>query len=254
MKEFLNAPASTNTLRQYFTHIKLPIIRIDNSKVLEYHPFINARVHLLAKDKTNILNNEFREQYKSFLSYLTELGTPTQSSLLVWVYYLLLQDRVDDAINTFRKIDHKEIATTHQQQLQYDYLSAYLDFYTGYPKFSAAREVVERYLSYPILSWRRLFVEIANQLAEYDGEDIQEEDTTTKGKEEDSKKKNQKAAEKEESLNSELEGKTVILTYQNLAEFTVTLYEINLEILFSRNPFLSQVILEPLAKYVNLFL
>ena len=247
LKEFLNS-SGTQMLSSYLTYIKLPIISIDNSKVLEYHPFINARVHLLAKDKTNILNNEFREQYKQFIQYLTELGTPTHSSLLVWVYYLLLQDRVDEAITTFRKIDAKEIATSHNQQLQYDYLSAYLDFYTGFPKFSVAREVVERYLAYPILSWRSLFVEIANQLAEYDGEDIQEEDTTTKGKEEDTKKKNQKAAEKEESLNAELEGKTVILTYQNLAEFTVSLYEINLEILFSRNPFLSQVILLVLMK------
>ena len=242
LKEFLNSPQASQNLGSYFTHINLPIIHIDNSEVLEYHPFINARVHMLAKDKTNILNNEFREQYKKFILYLIELGTPSQSSLLVWVYYLLLQDRIDEAITTFKKIDAKEVATTHHQQLQYDYLSAYLDFYTGFPKFSVAREVVERYLAYPILSWRSLFVEIANQLAEYDGEDIQEEELT-KGKEDDAKKKNLKAAEKEESLHAELEGKTVILNYQNLGEFTVSLYEINLEILFSRNPFLSQVIL-----------
>jgi len=49
-----------------------------------------------------------------------------------------------------------------------------------------------------------------------------------------------KNAEKEESLNVELNGKDLVITYQNLSEFIINFYEINLEILFSRNPFLKE--------------
>jgi len=60
-------------------------------------------------------------------------------------------------------------------QLQYDYIAAYLDFYDGFPNFPKAREIIEKYLDYPIIGWRNLFYEMANQLGEYDGEELQED-------------------------------------------------------------------------------
>ena len=39
---------------------------------------------------------------------------------------------------------------------------------SGYPEFTVAKKICEKYLTYPILSWRNLFVEIANQLAEFE--------------------------------------------------------------------------------------
>lgn len=54
--------------------------------------------------------------------------------------------------------------------MQYDYFTAYLDFYIGYPNFIRAREVCEKYLDYPVIRWRNLFYEIVNQLSEYDGD------------------------------------------------------------------------------------
>lgn len=56
--------------------------------------------------------------------------------------------------------------------LQLDYIAAYLDFFQGYPNFKLAREIIEKYLDYPVISWRNLFYEMANQLAEFDGEDL----------------------------------------------------------------------------------
>ena len=38
----------------------------------------------------------------------------------------------------------------------------------GYPKFEKAKKICEKYLVYPVLTWRNLFVEIANQLAEFE--------------------------------------------------------------------------------------
>ena len=54
-----------------------------------------------------------------------------------FVYYLLLQDRIEDAVVIFKKIPKSDYL-----KLQYDYFAAYLDFYIDYPNFINAREIV----------------------------------------------------------------------------------------------------------------
>lgn len=39
-------------------------------------------------------------------------------------------------------------------------------------------------------------------------------------------------------MNSELDGKKIIITHQNISNIQVNYYKIDLEVLFSRNPFL----------------
>lgn len=53
--------------------------------------------------------------------------------------------------------------------MQYDYIEAYLDFYKA-QNFTIAREIIDKYIDYPVISWRNYFYEMANQLSEYDGE------------------------------------------------------------------------------------
>jgi hypothetical protein len=60
-------------------------------------------------------------------------------------------------------------------QIQYDYLESYLDFYINAPNFPQARALSAKYLDYPIISWRQKFQDVANLLAEYDGEIIEQE-------------------------------------------------------------------------------
>mmetsp|Transcript_24060 Transcript_24060/g.21084 ORF Transcript_24060/g.21084 Transcript_24060/m.21084 type:complete len:105 (+) Transcript_24060:2812-3126(+) len=100
-----------------------------------------------------------------------------------------------------------------EQQLQYDYFAAYLDFYTGSPDFKIAREVSARYKDYPILSWRSLFVDVANQLAEFDGKADQVNNEDLEAKAEDKSKENLKNAEKEEILSMELDKTKLVITY-----------------------------------------
>ena len=45
------------------------------------------------------------------------------------VYYLLLQDRVDEALDQFKMVDAEQ--ATREAEVQYDYMRAFLDFYTG---------------------------------------------------------------------------------------------------------------------------
>ena len=63
-------------------------------------------------------------------------------------YYLLLQDRVEEALAFFRRVNPDRLAT----RLQYDYFTAYLDFYTDDPQL--AGPIAERYADYPVDRWR----------------------------------------------------------------------------------------------------
>jgi len=71
-------------------------------------------------------------------------------------------------------------------------------------------------------------------LAEYDGEMLIEDEQIEK----DDKTKQDELAQHEEVLDIKLEGDAIHVTHQNLDNFKVNFYEIDLEVLFSRNPFL----------------
>jgi hypothetical protein len=60
-------------------------------------------------------------------------------------------------------------------------MSAYFDFFTGQDEgFKVARTIVRKYEDYPILAWRIPFLEILDQLNEFDG-DIDEEEQKLEG-------------------------------------------------------------------------
>ena len=57
--------------------------------------------------------------------------------------------------------------------MQYDYLSAYFDFFTGAnesPPYRVARRIVQEYDNHPVSHWRMMFMAIQDQLDEFDGE------------------------------------------------------------------------------------
>jgi len=58
-------------------------------------------------DKNKILNKEFKQTYYDFLGYLLQVNKYEAHHLLTLTYYLILQERVDDAISTFARIDVK---------------------------------------------------------------------------------------------------------------------------------------------------
>mmetsp|Transcript_24063 Transcript_24063/g.21101 ORF Transcript_24063/g.21101 Transcript_24063/m.21101 type:complete len:399 (-) Transcript_24063:507-1703(-) len=235
IQEYLERSKSPNIYNK-FKFINSSLIKQDKFKVLEYSPYVNPRVHVLASEKNQILNIQLKQQYSTYVRYMAENPNPEPQHYLGLVYYLLLQDRIDEAILFFNKINANDIKKTKTYELQYDYFAAYLDFYTGFPKFTVAREICLRYLAYPVLSWRSLFIDIANQLAEFDGDEMIQDEAVNDS----DKKQNVKNAEKEEIITMELENTRLNITYQNIKEITVFFYKIDLEILFSRNPFLSQ--------------
>lgn len=218
---------------------------------LEYLPLVNARAFTLGKER-KILNNRFREQYSEFLRLLSYKNQLDRLDLLEICYYLLLQDRIEEAKHFFHRISPQEespqkpakIQKTSVEssfenlqgktlaELQYDYMAAYLDFYEEKPQ--NAEIIASRYLNYPVDKWRKKFLEIIKQLKEISGT---QSSVAVDPDSRDSRQSN--LAEKAPSLEISLEAKKLTIQYQNLVDCTVNFYSMDLELMFSTNPFVS---------------
>ena len=100
---------------------------------LDYFPLVNSRAHKLGDtESVGILNREFKATYDAFLTKMIEKHALTFEDSLAFVYYFLLQDRITEAIELFGTVNTKDIAPDGPLRMQFDYMRAYLDFYTGY--------------------------------------------------------------------------------------------------------------------------
>lgn len=88
-------------------------------------------------------------------------------------------------------------------------------------------------------------MEINDQLLEFDGiEKYDDMDTLLeKEYEENMKKLNKMKGEKEEKLSIEIKENCIDVLYSNISSLTIKYYLIDIELLFSRNPFMKQVII-----------
>ncbi|CAD8128767.1 unnamed protein product [Paramecium sonneborni] len=232
LKEFF---AQRHILDQFnsIKYFKCSLFEISNMKMVEYYPLITKRVHKLKTDEQGILNIELRKQYKDYLMYLIEKPNHSVSDKLGLSYYLLLQERITEAIQVFNQIQLP--LNEGNSELQYDYFQAYFDFYVGYPNFQDARRICEKYLNYSVIYWRNLFYEIANLLAEFDGDEDQKELEILNNT---FNYQQKQLATKEETLSCDIKGTKLIITYSNLQQVTIMFYKFNLEVLFSIDPFL----------------
>ena len=168
---------------------------------------------------------------------------------MIFVQYLQLQDRITEAIDIFKTISPDSLPKDGTLRMQHDYMSAYFDFFTGQDEgFKVARTIVRKYEDYPILAWRIPFLEILDQLNEYDG-DIDEEEQKLEGAavdhenltEEQKKLKYKKSIKMEPRLGfevSEKEQGVLEVEAANIKKICLKFYIIDAEILFSRTPFL----------------
>lgn len=213
-------------------------MHIESIDLYEYFPLLSNRSHrFMNRSKQKILNKNLKSTYTAFLTYLLQLNKLRPLHYVVWCYYLLLQDRLEETLEMFKKIDAKDVSDC---QLQYDYMSCYLDVQAGFPHFKTARLIVEKYLNYPVLSWRKLFRQLKGQLDEFDGDQAQEgadlQDAEIS--------KNEKSLTKEEVLSAQIttvkECKKIEITYNNLKQLQINYYVFDLELLFSIHPFIKQ--------------
>ena len=218
-------------LRKFGDYIDCTLVAVDPVERhwiqhLEYSPLVNARAHRLGRDR-KIVNSAFREQYHRLMNELRYKAELADEDKLDVVYYLFLQDRIGEALDWFDDVDADNLAT----ELQLDYLRCYIAFYLEEPDDAAA--IASHYEDYPVDKWRERFAAVLAQAAEIEGADVAES-----GREEEDREGLQdQLASTEPALEMKVEDGQVKITYQNLDRVTVNYYEMDLEFLFSSNPF-----------------
>lgn len=209
-----------------------PLLTIDpvrrgTYQQLDYRPLVNARTHSLGR-RRQILNDRLHDQYHNLLKVLSYQRSLSDNDRLALTYYLLLQDRVSEALEVFTGIASKKVDT----KVQYDYFDAYLAMYQQ--DVERAREVARRYSDYGVPRWQKAFVAIDTQLSEIDRHGIELVDPDNRDQQQ------TQLASTEPSLELKVEAKQITIEQQNLTEVEVNFYLMDIELLFSRNPFAQQ--------------
>jgi len=145
------------------------------------------------------------------------------------VYYLLLQDRIDEASMFFNSIKDSELIS----RIQYQYIKAYLAFSSQ--KVEEAVQIAEQFKAYPVERWRSLFGDVLAQAAEINSGAV----TATDLEDRDQQQRLLAASQPDLELN--VENRTVKLRQRNISQARISYYLMDIELLFSRKPFVQEV-------------
>jgi hypothetical protein len=192
---------------------------------LEYAPLINARAHQLGARRT-ILNDALAAQYRGFLEVVAHRASPSADDLLAAAHYLISLDRIDDALAALARVDAARVASP----LQYAYLAAYAACCQG--DLAAARRLAEPWISQPVERWRGRFAALLAMLDEAQGGG----ETGAIDPDSREQRMNDLAARQPALEISALPGK-VALQHHNLTGCQLRFYRMDIELLFSRQPF-----------------
>ena len=203
-----------------------PVERFDYQH-LEYAPLVNPRAHAVGAKRT-ILNDCFRAQYQRFMKVLSYKSALDAADSLAVAYYMTLQDRVTEAMDWFGRVNRKTVP----EQLQCDYLDAYLAFYKG--DIETARTLAKRHADEGVDRWRDRFAQMLGQIGEIGGGASVAAD----------KEKRDEAqaalAATEPMLEMQVEAGHIRLDTRNVRSCTLNFYPMDIELLFSRSPFLQE--------------
>ena len=234
-----NDPA---TIREFLRHhdfanrcglwLASPLLTLDpverfNYQHLEYAPLVNPRAHTVGAKRT-ILNACFREQYQRYMKVLSYKPKLDAADTLAVAYYMALQDRVTEALDWFGRVDRKVVA----EQLQCDYLEAYLAFYKG--DTETARKLAKRHAEEGVDRWRDRFAQVLSQLDEIGGGAAAVTDQEKRDQAQAA------LAATEPVLEMQVEAGRIRLDTRNLTSCTLNFYPMDIELLFSRSPFLQE--------------
>jgi hypothetical protein len=194
---------------------------------LEYDPLVNPRAHAVG-DKRKILNTALNDQYRGFLRnglYRAELGANERLGL---VYYLLLQDRLSEGIAELAKVRDGDL----HEKVQADYLRAWVALRTL--DLDRAVALVQPHLAQPVPRWNARFNALAQAVKEARGAEAAEIAEPTRQQDLD------RLAAQSPSLEMNVEAGKIFVTAHNLKRVTLNLYPMDIELLFSRKPFLAE--------------
>lgn len=194
----------------------------------EYWPLVNARVYKLGK-KREILNQQLGIQYKALIDNLRYQASLSDYDCLAVTYYLLVQERIEEAAGFFAKIKDPQLTAT----IQYHYMKAYLAF--SHQQIDEAVAIAKKYENYPVLRWRHLFADVIAQAAEIAGEGVSGADL------EDRDQQQRILAAAQPDLELTMENRKVSLRHRNVKTVSINYYLMDIELLFSRKPFVQEI-------------
>ncbi|KAL4086729.1 hypothetical protein PRIC1_013790 [Phytophthora ramorum] len=233
----------------------------------EFGPFLTRRTHPVAgrvdtqiswgsgetgqTSGKRILNAEARKYYGELCQ---RLGTHTRMNaqhLLVMAYYMILFDRIEDAVKTFARLENLDTPRKLELEntVQYAYLSAFLDFFRSNGEhgraFGIARRIISRYAAHPQPRWQRRFHKMEEFLEEFDAfeaqslgrlEDMEVVDTPMETERE-SPFNQDTAHGNQVKLEASVDNGLVTLLSRSLGACELAFYPIDVELMFSTEPF-----------------
>ena len=113
IKEYFD---STNNIKnKLYPSFTSKLIEVDDSinndnrffMHLEYYPLINSRIHSFSASKLDSSNVEFQSTYYKFIIRLIRMEQITSKDWLKLCYYLITQEKLEDAMKVFTFIDKK---------------------------------------------------------------------------------------------------------------------------------------------------
>ncbi|WP_193213955.1 hypothetical protein [Luteolibacter marinus] len=190
-------------------------------ETLEFDPLVNPRAHRFA-DKERLTHEEAKSHYERFLDNLAWKPALGEDDRLALTYHLLLQDRVEEALAHFDAIKPELLGG----RLAYDYVTAVVDFYRSRPE--DARAIARRHDSLPPGLWKSRFEAVILQADEIVA--LQQPRAVEP----------EKPEEEAPSLDLALatDGKLMV-KHHRLDRATLQLFSVDLEVMFSKDPFLS---------------
>ncbi|MCX6874525.1 MAG: hypothetical protein NTW21_12080 [Verrucomicrobia bacterium] len=191
-------------------------------ETLEFDPLINPRAHAFG-DQPRLTHPDALKHYDAFLDQLAWKPALDATDELTLTVLLLLQDRLEEALERFAKIDPAKLPA----RLNYDYLRAVMLFHQEQP--AAARAIAATALpGLPPGLWHERFQAVIDQADEI----------TALAKADNSKRSDQPASVTPAlDLTLAPDGK-LIIRHRALETASLRLYSVDLEVLFSKDPFL----------------
>jgi hypothetical protein len=190
----------------------------------ELAPLVNARAHRLGP-ALRILHPGLAAQYARFLDLVAHRRAPTVEDWLAAAHYLLAQDRVAPALAALARVDPAGLA----DRMQHDYLAGYAACLTG--DLAAARGVAARWRDHPVDRWRHRFAALAGMLDELAGAAPTPSDPRSRDQQQ------AELAARQPAFDLAVDRDGVVVRSRNVAGLELRYFEMDIELLFSRQPF-----------------
>ena len=206
-----------------------PVARGDYQH-LEYAPLINARAHQLGK-RRRVLNEALAAQYRAFLGVVAHRARAEDGDLLAAAHYAFCLDRVDEALALLARVRPERVTS----RLQLDYLAAFAACCRG--DLDAARGLALPWVDHPVDRVRARVAALLAMLDEAEGRGARAASPATSNDPASRDRSMDDLAARQPTLALAVDKGELVVQHRNLAACELRFYRMDIELLFSRQPF-----------------